>query len=506
MVVFMYIVASQVNILEVVPLFFLGSTLIFIGYDLMFEWLWEIRHQTFWTEYAIIWLTFFAIQVIGINAGIFLGIIVAMIEQVVLSAQTTVVNRISKRSRAIWAPDESRILGAQAYHQDHPKIATLELIGAVFFGSAQHLLDRICDEIGIVATSEPSPYMKTPKTPHTSSFLLAENMSPRRRQLQTSKVGLRWRPKFLVLDMVQVSNIDTSASRGCFTQLVRLCTKQGILVCVAGASQRATWMFRSHKVAHSLEEEDRVKARLQSRQTVEQRNDKDNDHLLLFLTVHEALEFCETVLLHQMKPSLRGGMIQPRFASRDENTLHCVLSRMLDLSDEDEEVLEGFKDSRFHDEISLERGQVLFDKDTHSDSFYIVLRGAVANRTGSGRSATQSKDMVISGAGPIARRQYGSSSNLIDPELLGSPTTSHRGTGVATIWSAGGIFGYVDYVMERPRTFRAMATQNGTKVAKVTRTHANSMQTNEPELFVLLQRSLLHASILDLSNCTCHDV
>jgi sulfate permease, SulP family len=32
MLVFAYVVASPVNILEVAPLFFLGSTLIFIGY------------------------------------------------------------------------------------------------------------------------------------------------------------------------------------------------------------------------------------------------------------------------------------------------------------------------------------------------------------------------------------------------------------------------------------------------------------------------------------------
>ena len=45
MVVFFYIVVSEVNVLQVAPLFFLGSTLIFIGYDLLYEWLWEIRHQ-----------------------------------------------------------------------------------------------------------------------------------------------------------------------------------------------------------------------------------------------------------------------------------------------------------------------------------------------------------------------------------------------------------------------------------------------------------------------------
>jgi len=46
MVVYMYIVASPVNILEVAPLFFLGSTLIFIGFDLMYEWLWYVYFST----------------------------------------------------------------------------------------------------------------------------------------------------------------------------------------------------------------------------------------------------------------------------------------------------------------------------------------------------------------------------------------------------------------------------------------------------------------------------
>lgn len=67
MVAFLYIVVSPVNVLEISPLFFLGSTLIFIGYDLMLEWLWEVRHQVFLTEYFIVCFTFCAIQVFGIN-------------------------------------------------------------------------------------------------------------------------------------------------------------------------------------------------------------------------------------------------------------------------------------------------------------------------------------------------------------------------------------------------------------------------------------------------------
>jgi MFS superfamily sulfate permease-like transporter len=53
MVVFAYVVASPVNILQVAPLFFLGSTLIFIGYDLLYEWLFEIRGRLYLSEYLI---------------------------------------------------------------------------------------------------------------------------------------------------------------------------------------------------------------------------------------------------------------------------------------------------------------------------------------------------------------------------------------------------------------------------------------------------------------------
>jgi len=38
MLVFFYVVASPMNVLQMAPLFFFGATLIFIGYDLLYEW------------------------------------------------------------------------------------------------------------------------------------------------------------------------------------------------------------------------------------------------------------------------------------------------------------------------------------------------------------------------------------------------------------------------------------------------------------------------------------
>lgn len=53
MVAYLFVCVSPINILSVAPLFFLGSTLIFIGYDLLWEWLIDIREKLFLMEYLV---------------------------------------------------------------------------------------------------------------------------------------------------------------------------------------------------------------------------------------------------------------------------------------------------------------------------------------------------------------------------------------------------------------------------------------------------------------------
>jgi hypothetical protein len=92
---FVAVVVSTVNFLEITPLFFLGSTLIFIGFDLMYEWIAEVRHKVnaktiysakicrinyfvsnlrsittvklLLSEYLVLLATFVAIQFLGID-------------------------------------------------------------------------------------------------------------------------------------------------------------------------------------------------------------------------------------------------------------------------------------------------------------------------------------------------------------------------------------------------------------------------------------------------------
>ena len=445
MIVFAYIVCSPVNVLQVSPLFFLGSTLIFIGYDLLYEWLWEIRHQVFLSEYGIVWFTFIIIQVVGIDAGIILGVLIAILDQVVMSAKTSSINRVSKTSRAVWTPADAKILHDHAYNPVGPKIVTLEIIGTVFFGSSLNILTQINDEIGL---GEDESVPGSPiHTPHTSSHLLTLERKPSSVVGDKRKSSQRRRPpKYLVLDLMAVSHLDASATRGCFLQLVKMCAKRDILVCASGMTPRIEWMFRSHGVSiNTEEEEDSAIARLLSRQNYHKPSSLES--ILLFVTVQEALEFCETALIHRFdlrksSPSLA------RISDSDvtEQYLSRVLIHILGSSEEEKETLRRLDDDRYHEEKAFNSGDMIFQKNTHAEAFYIVLQGSIANATTSTAASDRQKQPVVSGAGLIQNQRTSSSNNLFD---VGFQERSDKtATDVATLWHAGSVFGYLGKSVE----------------------------------------------------------
>jgi hypothetical protein len=92
---------------------------------------------------------------------------------------------------------------------------------------------------------------------------------------------------------------------------------------------------------------------------------------------------------------------------------------------------------------------------------------------------------------------------MLDPSIRHDSATS---TAVVTcVWPVGGVIGYVDFLLERPRHFRTVAAQNGTIVAKITMENLRLIQSEDPVLDGLVQRVLLQASLLDLANCTCEE-
>jgi hypothetical protein len=131
------------------------------------------------------------------------------------------------------------------------------------------------------------------------------------------------------------------------------------------------------------------------------------------------------------------------------------------------------------------------------------LKGAVAVKIDADdpRFREKSRTHVASGAGLV--RSSRSISNMLDPSIRN--TSDSTLTVVTSVWPVGGIFGYVDFLLERPRHFSTVATQNGTIIAKITMTNLKLMQNEDPILDGLVQRTLLQASLLDLANCTCEE-
>jgi SulP family sulfate permease len=63
------------NLLAYVPNYLFGSLLVLICVDLLFEWLWDVRHRLTGPEYAVCLSTFALIQVLGVEYGILAGVV-----------------------------------------------------------------------------------------------------------------------------------------------------------------------------------------------------------------------------------------------------------------------------------------------------------------------------------------------------------------------------------------------------------------------------------------------
>lgn len=467
----------------------------------------EIRHRVVMSEYLTIWGTFVAIQIVGVDFGILIGVLVAIVDNVVSTAKTTTVHRVSKRSRAIWTPSEDNILQQHGYHPSHPKIVTLNISGPVFFASSLGLLDGMYSELGLQQNGAPeqplreSRHVRTPSTPHTSSHLLMTTRQPSMMRDPHRPLTLQRPPEFCVLDFSQITTMDASAARTCFLQLSTICSKQGIIVCAAGATPHMDWILRSHSVSYSADEEERIKAQVQTAHPKERRHHKHIcEKVLLFTTLHEALEFCETVVVHQFSGNDVGFPSErPLVTGPEELTLSAVFARILDSPPKEVEVLERLDGQRYHEEITFNAGEKVFSKGSQPSSFYVVMKGVVVSGSSSSNVRYRHRQKIITGAGII---KVGSGSSLFD---LNGKNQSPSEVVVATVWPVCTVFGYSDMLLERPRVFGAIAKEDGTKVARITRSDMNLMIEDAP-LNALLHRVLLRASVLDLQNCICDDV
>jgi MFS superfamily sulfate permease-like transporter len=155
---------------------------------------------------------------------------------VLTTASVSSVTRIRRRSLAFYGQQERTYIENNVYNLQYPKILILEVRGAVFFGSSIQVLSNILDAAGISASfqekaeisrvNSPLPHHSRMNSIRLSESLSPASISPGTRRLsrrqenrkETDKAKPvpvnRHMPRFLVLDLSSVSNVDASAARG----------------------------------------------------------------------------------------------------------------------------------------------------------------------------------------------------------------------------------------------------------------------------------------------------
>ena len=201
----------------------------------------------------------------------------AVFDFVWTTASISNVVRVARRSVALWNPRERTFIESVVYSAQFPKIITLEIRGSVFFGSSMQILSTILEEIGINISVEEKAEIGMVNSPlaksRINSVRIPSSLSPasgtpgsrglkeRRRERareeqperRSNRSAPRVPPRFLVLDLSSVSNVDASAARGCFLQLAKICARRKVIVCAAGANSRIDWIMQTHDTAEHVD-------------------------------------------------------------------------------------------------------------------------------------------------------------------------------------------------------------------------------------------------------------
>lgn len=88
---------------------------------------------------------------------------------------------------------------------------TVEVAGNVFFGSSLGLLHRVLDELGITMQQDETRVQTTPafRSSHNSPFqVMKDRRSKVRQDTQKPSSSMRSPPKYLVLDLSRLHNLD----------------------------------------------------------------------------------------------------------------------------------------------------------------------------------------------------------------------------------------------------------------------------------------------------------
>jgi sulfate permease, SulP family len=180
------------SVVGLIPKMIVGGVLVFLGLSFIVEWVWDKRRLLPPREYAVVLVILLGIIVWGFLWGVVIGLVLAVLLFVISYGRIELVREVpfgeTYHSNVDRPADERAELRGLS-----DRVQILRLIGFVFFGSMNRLLERISHRI------EDTP------------------------------------PRFLVIDLRRVTGVDSSAVVS-FVKVMRLAEAGGFEVIFTAAS------------------------------------------------------------------------------------------------------------------------------------------------------------------------------------------------------------------------------------------------------------------------------
>lgn len=153
---------APVNAMAYIPNFFFSALVIWIGVDIAKDWLYIAAKKVAPIEFAMLVGTFLAVAALGLEGGIFCGVLAAALHFAVEYARVSVkaFTVVPSRSGAVRSFKQRMVLEAF-----DGRVAAVALSGMVFFGSATTMADKVTSVAAALLESQPREGVLRPKQP-----------------------------------------------------------------------------------------------------------------------------------------------------------------------------------------------------------------------------------------------------------------------------------------------------------------------------------------------------
>jgi SulP family sulfate permease len=297
--------------LDFFPKFVAAGLPIYLGLSMMWEWLIDARRSVPRVDYAIILGILLIVEFFGFLEGIGIGIVASVVIFVFRYSSIDIIkNKFDGRS---YRSSKDRSITDQRLLDHHSdQLVILQLQGFIFFGTANSLYEKI-------------------------------------KQLTTQAEKAL---KFVVLDMLLVQGIDSSAVKS-FEKLARYLETKDINLVIVNSSENVRTAFEADGL-----------------------NSSDFERLRYFDDLEHATEWCEDLIAENEAQKIEAAKMEG--AETVDDLFQAVYADMmaaLEIQVMFETLIERMQ--AYLDKIEVAAGEYLYRRDEISTDLYFIVRGQV---------------------------------------------------------------------------------------------------------------------------------